>query len=213
MGRDRGSPSRRGRSAPALPLHAHPLRHSLSHAAHAWPIGRAEQWAGAAVANGSGCSGAVGQSAGPGNILVGVGVGFAPAWPPLLHPARALLTRCMHCLRAACAKYATTYALRCQPARSSRGSACSCRRRCCRCGAARSARRGRGARRTTGGSWMVNGRGMSDSEQAPERANAGSLLAPERRARPFEGQRATPCQRSGFWSGGWPRRLLRARAL
>ena len=136
----------------------------------AWAIGGPEQWARAAVVNGPGCVGAAGQSGGPGNILVGV----APARSPLLHAhclcnalhalrMHALSSRCMHALYAL---HALQYVCAALPAWSSHGCACSCRRRCCRCGAARSARRGRGGRRKKGGSWTVNGRGMSDFGRA-----------------------------------------------
>ena len=82
-----------------------------------------------------------------------------------LHALRmhALSSRCMHALYAL---HALQYVCAALPAWSSHGCACSCRRRCCRCGAARSARRGRGGRRKKGGSWTVNGRGMSDFGRA-----------------------------------------------
>jgi hypothetical protein len=116
---------------------------------------------GADVANGPGCVVAAGQSAGPGNILVGVArscvVGATARALPMQCAACTTTGVCAACALHACTAYAL-HALRyvAGPVWSSHGCACRSRRRRSHRGAARSAQRERGGRRTTGGSWTVN---------------------------------------------------------
>ena len=57
------------------------------------------------------------------------------------------------------------------------------------------------------GAWMVEGSGIGDCEQAPERRRRLSS-APKRRGLSSRGQRAALIKRLGFWSGGWLRQPL-----